>query len=75
MSSLHQIECPHCKHIFTHEDDYGNGKCPSCQAQYYWDYVLDEETYEEMFDGYYFDYKGSSFGPCSHYINVPISSE
>lgn len=27
-----------------------NGK-----AHYYWDYVLDEETYEEFFSGYYWE--------------------
>jgi len=52
----HELECPVCKYEFIVSEDYITGDCPSCgKANYYWDYVLDDETYEELFSGYYWD--------------------
>ena len=53
---VHELECPGCGHDFVVEDDYLYGDCPNCSnTSYYWDYVLDEETYEEYFAGYYWE--------------------
>jgi hypothetical protein len=50
----YELECPKCNHKFFIGEDYQVGDCLNCgKAQYYWDYVLDEETYEEFFSGYY----------------------
>lgn len=47
-----ELICPVCGYKFLVED-YDSGKCPNCgKANYYWDYVLDEETYEEFFSGF-----------------------
>ena len=52
--TLHDLECPNCGHKFTIKEDYDSGVCPHCKnAFYYWDYVLDEETFEELLSGYY----------------------
>ena len=52
----HELECPKCNHKFFISEDYQFGDCPNCgEAYYYWDYVLDEETYEEFFSGYYWE--------------------
>ena len=52
----HELECPKCNHKFFISEDYQVGDCPNCgNAHYYWDYVLDEETYEEFFSGYYWE--------------------
>jgi hypothetical protein len=52
----HELECPKCNHKFFIGEDYKVGDCPNCvKTHYYWDYVLDEETYEELFSGYYFE--------------------
>ncbi len=53
----HELRCPKCKCEFVVNDDYESGDCPDCgEMFYYWDYVLDEETFEEHFSGYYWDY-------------------
>ena len=52
----HELECPKCKHKFILSEDYLTGDCPNCgKANYYWDYVLEEGTYEELFAGYYWE--------------------
>ena len=52
----HELECPKCGFEFTLDEDYSSGYCPNCkEAHYYWDYVLDEDTYEEYFCGYYWE--------------------
>lgn len=52
----HKLECPKCNHKFYIIEDYQVGDCLNCgKANYYWDYVLDEETYEEFFSGYYWE--------------------
>lgn len=54
----YELECPKCNHKFFINEDYKYGDCSNCgKAQYYWDYVLDEETYEELFSGYYWEDK------------------
>lgn len=54
----HELECPKCNHKFIISEDYQFGDCANCgKASYYWDYVLDEETYEEHFSGYYWENK------------------
>jgi len=54
MGMMHELECPKCQHKFVLNEDYQTGDCPNCgEAQYYWDYVLDDETSEELFAGYY----------------------
>jgi Zn finger protein HypA/HybF involved in hydrogenase expression len=54
---MNELECPVCKHKFSVED-YDFGDCPKCgKAEYYWDYVLDEETCEEYFAGFYWEIK------------------
>jgi len=50
----YELECPSCYHKFTLNEEYDSGNCPNCmKAYYYWDHVLDEEIYEEFFEGYY----------------------
>jgi hypothetical protein len=52
----HELECPKCNYKFFISEDYQVGDCPNCgKAHYCWDYVLDEETYEEFFSGYYWE--------------------
>jgi len=49
------LTCPFCTTEFEVED-YDSGDCPNCKQQhYYWDYVLDEETYEELLSGFYWE--------------------
>lgn len=49
---MNELTCPICNYIFEVED-YDSGDCPNCKnAYYYWDYVLDEETYEEYLSGF-----------------------
>jgi len=51
---IHELECNICHHKFQLNDDYESGTCPKCGVgHYYWDYVWDEESGEEMFQGYY----------------------
>ena len=53
----HELECPKCSYKFLLNEEYKSGDCPNCgKASYYWDYVLDEETYEEFFSGYYWEH-------------------
>ena len=62
---MQKIECPGCQYKFTVED-YSTGDCINCGAwYYYWDYVLDDETYEEMFAGFYWSKNEA--------INCPIA--
>lgn len=51
----HELVCPRCEHKFSVEDDYESGDCEICGLSYYWDYVLDEEDFEEIFSGYYWE--------------------
>ena len=51
----HELECPRCNHQFSIEADYESGDCEVCGLSYYWDYVLDDETSEEIFSGYYWE--------------------
>jgi transcription initiation factor TFIIIB Brf1 subunit/transcription initiation factor TFIIB len=52
---MNELVCPKCNYkFFVH--DYESGYCPNCKkAHYYWDYVLDEKTYEELFSGFHWD--------------------
>lgn len=53
----HELKCINCEHKFILYEDYLCGDCPNCGgAHYYWDYVLDDKTFEEYFSGYYWDY-------------------
>ena len=52
----HELKCNKCDFEFSIDEDYQFGKCPNCNVgYYYWDYVLDDETYEEFFAGYYWE--------------------
>jgi len=49
---MNNIKCPVCNYEFLVED-YDSGDCPNCgKTHYYWDYVLDEESYEELLSGF-----------------------
>ena len=53
---MNELECIYCHHKFLVED-YDSGDCPSCKkAHYYWDYVLDEETCEELLSGFEWEF-------------------
>ena len=53
---MSELECPSCGYEFILDDDYLTGDCENChKTNYYWDYVLDDETYEELFSGYYWN--------------------
>ena len=52
----HELQCPECNYEFTISDDYETDNCPNCKgANYYCDYVLEDDTCEELFSGYYWD--------------------
>lgn len=57
-------KCPFCGNIVD-DEEYSYGQCSGCGADYYWDFVYDEELNEEMFQGRYYDSKD-----CKGYINV-----
>ncbi len=57
----YELECPKCHHKFCIYEDYQVGDCPNCgKSYYYWDYVLNEETYEEFFGAYYWENKNDT---------------
>lgn len=54
---VYNLECPKCGHKFTLDGKYECGECPECQGtRYVWDYVLDDNTFDELFADYYFYY-------------------
>jgi hypothetical protein len=39
-------------------DEFDNDECPKCKEYYYyWDSVMDEDTFEEYFQGFYWERK------------------
>ena len=53
----HKIQCPGCLHEFL-VDEFDNDECPKCKEYYYyWDSVMDEDTFEEYFQGFYWERK------------------